>query len=56
MEIHKIRQETTRKLVAEQLIANESFIIFQNQLWTAQRMANDCTSLTENKNSQSLES
>ena len=56
MEIHKIRQETTRKLVAEQLLANESFIIFQNQLWTAHRMANDCTSFAEKKDPQPLES
>ena len=56
IEIHKIRQETTQKLVAEQLLANESFIIFQNQLLTAQRMANDCTSFAEKKDSQSLES
>ena len=56
IEIHKIRQETTQKLVTEQLLADESFIIFQNQLWTAQRMANDCTSFAEKKDLQCLES
>ena len=39
-ELHEIRRETTRKLIAEELSADESFVIFQRQLHTAQQMVN----------------
>ncbi len=41
MDLHAIRRETTRKLVAEELAANESFVIFQRELHTAQQMVNE---------------
>ena len=40
-DLHAIRRETTRKLVAEELAANESFVIFQRQLHTAQQLVNE---------------
>ena len=40
-ELHAIRAETIRKLVKEELAANESFVIFQRQLHTAQQMVNE---------------
>jgi uncharacterized protein len=40
-ELHDIRRETTKKLIAEELSANESFVIFQRQLHTAQQMVNE---------------
>ena len=39
--LHSIRRETTKKLVNEELAANESFVIFQRQLHTAQQMVNE---------------
>jgi len=40
-ELHAIRRETTRKLIADELAADESFVIFQRQLHTAQQMVNE---------------
>jgi TRAP transporter TAXI family solute receptor len=40
-ELHKIRRETTKKLIAEELAADDSFVIFQRQLHTAQQMVNE---------------
>jgi hypothetical protein len=36
-----IRRETTKKLIAEELAADDSFVIFQRQLHTAQQMVNE---------------
>ena len=40
-ELHAIRRETTRKLIADELAADDSFVIFQRQLHTAQQMVNE---------------
>ena len=40
-ELHGIRRETTQKLIAEELAADDSFVIFQRQLHTAQQMVNE---------------
>jgi len=40
-ELHAIRRETTKKLIADELAADESFVIFQRQLHTAQQMVNE---------------
>ena len=40
-ELHEIRRETTRKLIAEELFADDSFVIFQRQLHTAQQLVNE---------------
>ena len=40
-ELHMIRRETTKKLIAEELAADDSFVIFQRQLHTAQQMVNE---------------
>lgn len=40
-ELHEIRRETTRKLIAEELAADDSFVIFQRQLHTAQQLVNE---------------
>jgi len=40
-DLHAIRRETTKKLIADELAANESFVIFQRQLHTAQQMVNE---------------
>lgn len=40
-DLHEIRRETTRKLIADELAADESFVIFQRQLHTAQQMVNE---------------
>lgn len=40
-ELHAIRAETIRKLVTEELAANESFVIFQRQLHTAQQLTSE---------------
>lgn len=40
-ELHEIRRETTKKLIAEELAADDSFVIFQRQLHTAQQMVNE---------------
>jgi len=39
-DLHAIRRETTSKLVSEELEPDESFVIFQRQLHTAQQMVN----------------
>jgi TRAP transporter TAXI family solute receptor len=46
--LHDIRRQTTRKLMAEELAANESFVIFQRQLHTAQQMVNEFIRKNEN--------
>jgi len=40
-ELHEIRKETIQKLVSEELAANESFVIFQRQLHTAQQLVSE---------------
>ena len=40
-ELHEIRRETTQKLIAEELGADDSFVIFQRQLHTAQQLVNE---------------
>ena len=40
-DLHAIRRETTRKLIAEELAANESFVIFQRQLQTTQHLVSE---------------
>ena len=40
-ELHEIRRETTKKLIADELAADDSFVIFQRQLHTAQQMVNE---------------
>ena len=40
-ELHEIRRETTKKLIAEELAADDSFVIFQRQLHTAQQLVNE---------------
>ncbi len=40
-ELHGIRRETTQKLIAEELAADDSFVIFQRQLHTALQMVNE---------------
>ena len=40
-ELHDIRRETTQKLIAEELGADDSFVIFQRQLHTAQQLVNE---------------
>ena len=40
-ELHAIRRETTQKLIADELAADESFVIFQRQLHTAQQLVNE---------------
>lgn len=40
-ELHAIRRETTKKLIADELATDESFVIFQRQLHTAQQMVNE---------------
>ena len=40
-ELHEIRKQTTHKLVADQLTADNSFVIFQRQLHTAQQLVNE---------------
>jgi len=40
-ELHAIRRETTKKLIVDELAADESFVIFQRQLHTAQQMVNE---------------
>jgi TRAP transporter TAXI family solute receptor len=40
-ELHEIRRETTQKLIAEELAADDSFVIFQRQLHTAQQLVNE---------------
>ena len=47
-DLHEIRRQTTRKLMAEELTANESFVIFQRQLHTAQQMVNEFIRKNEN--------
>jgi len=46
--LNDIRRQTTRKLMAEELAANESFVIFQRQLHTAQQMVNEFIRKNEN--------
>lgn len=41
-ELHQIRRVTTKKLIAEELSADDSFVIFQRQLHTAQQLVNEC--------------
>ena len=48
--LHSIRRETTKKLVKEELAANESFVIFQRQLHTAQQMVNETLRKTRKEN------
>jgi TRAP transporter TAXI family solute receptor len=48
-ELHDIRRETTKKLIAEELGANESFVIFQRQLHTAQQMVNEALRKSEGR-------
>ena len=40
-ELHEIRRETTQKLIADELAADDSFVIFQRQLHTAQQLVNE---------------
>ena len=40
-ELHEIRRETTQKLISEELAADDSFVIFQRQLHTAQQLVNE---------------
>ena len=40
-DLNKIRKETIQKLIAEELAANESFVIFQRQLHTAQQLVSE---------------
>jgi TRAP transporter TAXI family solute receptor len=40
-ELHEIRKQTTHKLVSDQLSADNSFVIFQRQLHTAQQLVNE---------------
>ena len=40
-ELHDIRRETTKKLIAEELATDDSFVIFQRQLHTAQQLVNE---------------
>ena len=35
------QQETTKKLIAEELATDDSFVIFQRQLHTAQQLVNE---------------
>lgn len=48
-QLHEIRRETTKKLIAEELSANESFVIFQRQLHTAQQMVNEALRKSEGR-------
>lgn len=47
-ELHAIRAETIRKLVTEELAANESFVIFQRQLHTAQQLTSESSRALRN--------
>ena len=40
-ELHAIRSTTTQKLIIEQLAADESFVIFQGQLHSAQQLTSE---------------
>ena len=48
-ELNKIRKQTIQKLIAEELSANESFVIFQRQLHTAQQLVTEKTRVAKNR-------
>jgi hypothetical protein len=48
-ELNKIRKQTIQKLIAEELSANESFVIFQRQLHTAQQLVTEKTRVSKNR-------
>jgi TRAP transporter TAXI family solute receptor len=51
-ELHAIRSTTTQKLIIEQLAADESFVIFQGQLHSAQQLTSELFRAHKNTNQQ----